>query len=50
MEYSMIHFDAFLKTLPICGLGLLGVFIVMGAIYLSVWLLCRLTGKTKKDA
>ncbi len=45
---NMINFNAFLQTLPICGLGLLGVFIVMGAIYLSVYLLCRILAKKEK--
>jgi len=44
----MLQVQTFLETLPICGLGLAGVFIVMAAIYLSVRLLCGVLSPKKK--
>jgi hypothetical protein len=38
-----------LETLEIMGKGMLAIFIVMGAIFLSTKLLNRFTGKVKKD-
>ena len=38
----MLNFENFMETLPISGLGLLGVFIVMALVYISVKVLCRL--------
>jgi len=49
MKQTMLHLNEFLQTLPICGLGLAGVFIVMAAIYLCVRLLCGVLSKKKAE-
>lgn len=38
-----MNVDAFLQTLPIMGYGMLGIFVVIGIIYLSVLVIGRLT-------
>ncbi len=38
-----INVDAFLKTLPIMGMGMLGIFIVTGVIILLIIILRNLT-------
>lgn len=35
----MFNFDALLNSLPIMGLGMLGIFIVIGLIMLIIWIL-----------
>lgn len=40
----MLHFDAFLKTLPIMGKGMLGVFLVTAVVILAVRLINRKRG------
>ena len=42
-----LNFDAFLDSLPIMGKGMLGVFIVVGVILLSVVVLNKVCGKKK---
>ena len=38
----MLHWDAFLASLPILGLGMLGIFIVMAVIALGITVLNKL--------
>lgn len=38
----MLNIDNFMEALPIAGTGMLGVFAVITAIFLSVKILCRL--------
>ena len=38
----MLNIDTFMEALPIAGAGMLGVFIVITAIFLAVKILCRL--------
>lgn len=47
-----IDFNAMLDTLPIMGMGMLGIFLVTGVIILTIVLLNRLTAlrKQKKPA
>jgi len=40
-----MNFDAFLKTLPIMGLGMVGIFAVTAVIILTMVLLKRFSGK-----
>ncbi len=47
MKFS-IDFDALLETLPIMGMGMLGIFIVTGVIILIVMLLNKLTSDSDK--
>ena len=42
-----MNFSAFLETLPIMGYGMLGIFVVIGVIYLMVLLISKLTIKQK---
>ena len=42
-----MNFNAFLETLPIMGYGMLGIFVVIGVIYLSVLVISKLTIKPK---
>lgn len=45
-----INVDAFLKTLPIMGKGMLGIFIVIAVLILLIMLLNKVTAKIgKKD-
>lgn len=43
----MLNFDMFLETLPIMGMGMLGIFIVTGAIIVVTILLNKLTQDKK---
>lgn len=43
-----IDFNMFLQTLPIMGKGMLGIFIVTGAILLVITLLMRFSGSRKR--
>lgn len=45
-----IDFDAFLRSLPMMGKGMLGIFAVTAVIILAVVLLNKLTGKKKDKA
>ena len=38
----LLHWDAFLASLPILGLGMLGIFIVMAVIALGITVLNKL--------
>ena len=40
--------DIFIQTLPIMGYGMLGIFVVIGIIYLAVAVIGRITMKTKQ--
>ncbi len=44
----MFNVDALLKSLPIMGLGMLGIFIVIGLIMLIIWILGK-AFPVKKD-
>lgn len=41
-----MNIDAFLQTLPIMGYGMLGIFVVIGIIYLAVFIISRISMKT----
>ena len=41
--------DAFLQTLPIMGYGMLGIFVVIGVIYLAILIISRVTMKTSPE-
>ena len=43
-----IDTNAFLDSLPIMGVGLLGIFIVTGVIIIGIYILKALTAKTEK--
>lgn len=43
------HPEAFLQTLPYLGKGMLAIFLVIGVLILAVYLLNKLTGRTKKQ-
>ncbi len=45
----MINVNGLLESLPTSGLGMLGVFVVMGAIYVSIKLLCWLIRPKKEQ-
>ena len=45
----MLNINTFLESLPTSGLGLLGVFIVMAAIYVCIRILCRVLAPNKKE-
>ena len=40
--------DTFMQTLPIMGYGMLGIFVVIGIIYLAVVIIGRITMKAKQ--
>jgi hypothetical protein len=40
----IMHFDAFLQTLPIMLYGMLGIFVVMGLIFLTITVLQKVFG------
>ncbi len=44
-----LNVDAFLRTLPIMGKGMLGIFIVTLVIILVITVLNKLTAKTNKE-
>ena len=44
-----IDFQAFLDSLPIMGMGMLGIFIVIFVVFLMIMILNRVTGKKKED-
>ncbi len=44
----MFNFDALLNSLPIMGLGMLGIFIVIGLIMLIIWILGKAFPEKKK--
>ena len=41
----MLHLTSWMTTLPIMGIGMLGIVLVIGVIVLAVMLLNRLTGR-----
>lgn len=41
-------FDNFMKSLHVMGYGMLGIFVVMCIIMLSVFILAKVTGKNEK--
>ena len=44
-----IDFQAFLDSLPIMGMGMLGIFIVIFVVFLMIMILNSVTGKKKED-
>ena len=44
-----IDFQAFLDSLPIMGMGMLGIFIVIFVVFLMIMILNSVTGKKKGD-
>ena len=44
-----IDFQAFLDSLPIMGMGMLGIFIVIFVVFLMIMVLNSVTGKKKED-
>ena len=44
-----LNTEAFIKTLPIMGKGMLGIFIVTGVIILSMYLLRTLTAEKPEE-
>lgn len=42
-----MNIDAFLQTLPIMGYGMLGIFVVIGVIYLMILIISRFTMKAQ---
>ena len=44
-----IDFQAFLDSLPIMGMGMLGIFIVIFVVFLMIMILNGVTGKKKED-
>ncbi len=40
---SFLNFEAFMETLPVMGLGMVGIFIVTGVIILTMVILSRLS-------
>lgn len=44
-----MNIEALLYTLPVMAKGMLGIFIVTGVIILSMYLLNKLTGRSKKN-
>ncbi len=45
----MLNWNAWTTTLPVMAVGMLGIFLVIGALVLVVYLLNYLTGKKKKQ-
>lgn len=43
-----LNIEGFLETLPIMGYGMLGIFLVMFIIYLSIILLLKIFGEKQK--
>ena len=43
----MFNFDALIDSLPIMGLGMLGIFMVIGLIMLVIWILGMLFPENK---
>ncbi len=41
----MLNFDGFLQTLPIMGKGMLGIFVVILVLYLTITLLTKIFKK-----
>lgn len=44
-----IDFQAFLDSLPIMGMGMLGIFIVIFVVFLMIMILNSVTGKKMED-
>lgn len=44
-----MNYNAFLETLPVMGYGMLGIFVVIGIIYLAVLIISKLTIKQKPE-
>ena len=44
-----IDFQAFLDSLPILGMGMLGIFIVIFVVFLMIMILNSVTGNKKED-
>ena len=44
-----IDFQAFLDSLPIMGMGMLGIFIVIFVVFLMIMILNSVPGKKKED-
>ncbi|MCI2047480.1 MAG: oxaloacetate decarboxylase [Faecalibacterium sp.] len=43
----MLHLNSWATTLPVMAVGMLGIFLVIGALVLAVYLLNYLTGRKK---
>ena len=43
----MLYPDALAQTLPMLGKGMVGIFLVIGAIAVVIWLLNKLIGRTR---
>ncbi len=46
---SLFHVDKLIQTLPIMGMGMLGIFVVTGVIILCITLLNRLAAQKNRN-